>query len=151
MLKLRTNLLVLLVTAVCFAQTASEIESASVNRVAGKLNCSCGCNLSMTCLMPPQPCPVCRAAKLKILAMQTAGKSDGEILNQFVAENGKGVLVVEPGIAGVVGPYAALASGLLLVGWTILRYLRKRPAAAEGVEIDAATLDKIEKDMAKLE
>jgi len=150
MRKLKTNLLVVFVAAVCFAQTASEIESASVNRVAGKLNCSCGCNLTMTCLMPPQPCPVCHAAKLKILAMQNAGKSDQEILNQFVAENGKDILVVEPGIAGVVGPYAALAAGLILVGWTILRYVRKREEAVP-VEIDAATLDKIEKDMAKLD
>lgn len=150
MRKLKTNLLVVFMAAVCFAQTASEIESPAVNRVAGKLHCSCGCNLAMDCLMPPWPCPVCRAAKLKILAMQGAGKSDREILNQFAAENGKDILVVEPGIGGVVGPYAALAAGLVLVGWTILRYLRKRPAAAP-VEVDAAVLDKIEKDMAKLD
>jgi cytochrome c-type biogenesis protein CcmH/NrfF len=137
-------------TAVCFAQTASEIESASVNRVAGKLNCSCGCNLAMDCMMPPWPCPVCRAAKLKILAMQGAGKSDKEILNQFAAENGKDILVVQPGIAGVVAPYAALAAGLMVVGFTILRYMRKRPEPVP-VEIDAATLAKIEKDMDKLD
>lgn len=137
-------------TAVCFAQTASEIESAAVNRVAGKLNCSCGCNLAMDCMMPPWPCPVCRAAKLKILAMQGAGKSDSQILDQFAAENGKDILNIKPGIAGVVGPYAALALGLALVGWTILRYMKKRPEAAP-VNVDAATLAAIEKDMDKLD
>ena len=71
-----------------------------MNRVAGKLNCSCGCNMNMNCLMPPYPCQVCRRAKAKIIAMQAEGKSDNQILDQFVQENGKDVLVVEPGRAG---------------------------------------------------
>ncbi len=149
MQKWKTSLLLAVLAAAGLAQTASEFESPNVNRVAGKLNCSCGCNMNMNCLMPPYPCQVCRRAKAKIIAMQAEGKSDSQILDQFVQENGKDVLVVEPGRLGMIGPYAALALGLGLVLWAIRRY--RRPVATAAPQVDAATMERIEKDLAKLD
>ncbi len=149
MQKWKTSLLVAILAAAGLAQTASEFESEPVNRVAGKMNCSCGCNLNMACLMPPYPCPVCRKAKAKILTMQAEGKTDDQILDQFVQENGKDIRAVGPGLLGVVGPYAALALGLGIVVLVIRRFMR--PQAAVGPELDAATIERIEKDIAKLD
>ena len=89
--------------------------------------------------------------KAKIVNLQKSGLSDQQILDQYVAENGKDILIVPPGIAGVLGPYVALSLGLLLVLWTIRRYMRPRPTSPNGPPIDAATLARIEKDTANLD
>jgi cytochrome c-type biogenesis protein CcmH/NrfF len=146
----RSVLLVAVMVAAALAQTATEIESPQVNRVAAKLKCSCGCNQNMACVMPPG-CPICKMNKAKIYKMQQSGMSDSQILAQYVAENGKDILVIPPGIGGTVAPYIALAAGLALVLWTIRRYLRPRAAAAGGPEIDPETLARIEKDTANLD
>jgi len=149
MRKWKSSFLVAVAAAVSLAQTASELESPRVNRVAERLSCTCGCNLNMACKMEPWPCHVCRGAKLKIFAMQAEGKSDSQILDQFVSENGRQILAVGPGLFGVIGPYAALALGLAVVAFVIRRYLRARHAPAP--QIDPAVLERIEKDMAKLD
>jgi cytochrome c-type biogenesis protein CcmH/NrfF len=149
MQKWKSSLLVAILAAAALAQTASDFEAPQVNRVAEKLLCNCGCNLNMACLMPPYPCPVCRKAKAKIIAMQAEGKTDQQILDQFAQENGKDIVAVGPGFLGVFGPYAALAVGLGIVILVIRRF--RRPAAAPAPQVDAATLDRIEKDLAKLD
>jgi len=149
--KFKTSLLVVLMTIAALAQTATELESPAVNRVAAKLNCSCGCKLNMACRMPPDGrCPVCQMNKAKILAMQQAGTSDQQILDQYASENGKDILVIPPGSAGVLGPYVALGLGLIAVFFTIRRYMRLKPSVA-ATQIDRATLEQIEKDLAKLD
>ncbi len=146
----KSSLLLTVMLAAALGQTATEMDSPQINRIASKLHCSCGCNQSMACVMPPG-CPVCKMNKAKMVNMQKSGRSDQQILNQYVAENGKDVLIVPPGIAGVLGPYVALTLGLLLVVWTIRRYMRPRKAAPNGPPIDAATLARIEKDTANLD
>jgi cytochrome c-type biogenesis protein CcmH/NrfF len=137
-----------LLSALGFAQTATELETPAVNRVAEKLNCPCGCKMNMACRMDPYPCGTCREAKIKILAMQTSGKSDEQILNQFAQENGKDMLVQPPGLMGVGGICLAAAIGLGIV-LVVIRRLRRQPAAAAGPEIDAATLGRIDKELSR--
>jgi cytochrome c-type biogenesis protein CcmH/NrfF len=148
--KWKSSLLLAIMVAAALGQTATEMDSPQINRIASKLHCSCGCNQSMACVMPPG-CPVCKMNKAKMVNMQKSGMSDQQILDQYVAESGKDVLIVPPGIAGVLGPYVALTLGLLLVMWTIRRYMRPRKAALSGPPIDAATLARIEKDTANLD
>ncbi len=149
---LRSVFLIAIMTALALAQSETDIESPAVNRVAAKFNCSCGCKLNMACKMPPDGrCPVCQMNKAKILAMQQSGMNDQQIVDKYVAENGKDILVVTPGIAGEVGPYVALGLGLIAVLWTIRRYMRHKPALAGGPDIDPEMLAKIEKDTANLD
>lgn len=152
MRKWKTSLLIVLMIAAAAAQTATETESPEVNRVARKLKCNCGCNQDMACLMPPG-CPVCKTNKTKIFKMQQSGMTDQQILDQYVKENGKDVLVVPAGVGGTAGPYIALVIGLGLVLFTIRRYMKPKPAAATagGPEIDPATLARIEKETAELD
>lgn len=151
----KAMLLVAIATALCLAQTATEYESPAVNHIAGKLNCSCGCKLRMDCVMPPTGiCPVCKAGKIRIANLMKEGKSESQILDVFVAENGAGVLAVSPGLFGNVAPYIALALGLGLVFFAIRRYLHLRPAPAVPAGDDAALAryhDQIEKDLSKLD
>lgn len=149
MSKFRISFFLALACAAAFAQTASEYEAPQVNRVAEKLSCPCGCALNMTCKMEPYMCGTCKRAKTKIIAMQAAGKSDSQILDQFVKEEGKQILVVPPGVMGVAGPVAAVLLGLGAVALVMRRY--RRPHAAAGPEVDPAMLERIDKEMNRLD
>src|SRR5437868_1965800 len=121
----RASLLVAIATALCLAQTATEYESPDVMHVAGKLNCNCSCRLRMDCVMPPSGlCGVCKAARIRIANMKKAGKSESQILDTFVAENGANILAVSPGPFGNTIPYVALTLGLGVVLLSI-RYYRR--------------------------
>jgi len=154
-MKTKASILVLLATTLCLAQTATEYESPAVNHIAGMLNCNCGCHLRMDCVMPPTGiCPVCKAAKIRIANMQKEGQSQSQILDQFVAENGAGVLAVSPGPFGNAAPYLALILGLGVVVLAIRYYRHVRPAPAVPAGDDAALSryhDQIEKDLSKLD
>ena len=146
---------ILLMVAAALAQTASDLDSPAVNRVAAKLQCSCGCNQNMACVMPPG-CPMCKTNKTKIFGLQKTGMGDDQILAQYVAENGKDIIVIPPGMGGFAGPYIALGLGLIVVLWTIRRYIRKPDMAAAGAggvapDVDAELLARIEKDTADLD
>ncbi len=104
----------------------------------------------MTCQMEPG-CGTCKRAKMKIFAEQQAGKTDDQILNEFVAENGKTILNVTPGLFGTAGPFVALSLGGIVVVLVIRKYMKKPHPTAGGPEIDPDVLDKINKDMAKLD
>jgi cytochrome c-type biogenesis protein CcmH/NrfF len=145
----KSSLLLALASGLCIAQTAVDLDSDPVNRVAKKMLCNCGCAQDMTCKMEPG-CGVCKRAKTQIFALQSAGKSDSQILDQFVAENGKQILAITPGLFGTAGPFVALSLGAIVVLLVIKRY-RKPQAAANIPEIDPDVLERINKDMAKLD
>ncbi len=160
---LRSCLLVAVMTVAGFAQNGADLESAAVMRVGARLKCSCGCNQTTACQMPGG-CAMCKTNRTKIYQMQHMGMSDQQIVDRFVAEKGPDVVVIPPGMGGVVGPYVALGMGLILVLYTIHRYKAKKPAlvgsataagAAPGVAaadgIDPATLAQIEKEMDKFD
>ena len=142
----KSSLLLALACGLCFAQTAVDLDSEPVNRVAKKLSCNCGCGQDMACKMEPG-CGICKRAKTKIFALQTAGKSDSQILDDFVAENGKQILAITPGTFGTAGPFVALSLGAIVVLLVIKRY--RKPHAVP--EIDPDVLERINKDMAKLD
>src|ERR1700759_5723680 len=128
MRKWKASLLIAMATVMCVAQTATEYETEDVVRIAGKLQCNCGCHLNMACVMPPNGiCPVCKAAKIRIANMRQAGKSEQQVLDTFVTEMGPSVLVVRPGVGGFSAPYIALVLGIGLVAFVIHRYRRFRP------------------------
>jgi cytochrome c-type biogenesis protein CcmH/NrfF len=143
----KSSLLLALAAGVCFAQTAVDLDSEPVNRVAKKLACSCGCAQDMSCKMEPG-CGICKRAKMKIFAEQQAGKSDSQILDGFVAENVK--LFVTPALFGTAGPFIALSLGAIVVVLVIRKY-RKPQAVANAPDIDPKVLERINKDMAKLD
>src|SRR5271156_6582417 len=154
--KVRTSLLALgLFAGICFAQSAEELESAAVNRIATRLNCPCGCKTNMACRMDPYPCKTCWENKKKILEMEQAGMSDQAILASFASEMGPNTVVVPPGILGSLSFYTAAALGLILVVFVIRKLSRKEAAVAAGGPPHDPLLDRyhdqIEKEVEKLD
>jgi cytochrome c-type biogenesis protein CcmH/NrfF len=141
---------------VSFAQSAEDLESPAVNRVADRLNCPCGCKTNMACRMDPYPCRTCWDNKKKILKMEQSGMSDDAILASFASEMGANVVVVPPGILGSLSFYTAAALGLILVVFVIRKYRRKEAAVvATGGPPHDPLLDRyhdqIEKEVDKLD
>ena len=114
------------------AQSAEELESPAVNRIATRLNCPCGCKTNMACRMDPYPCRTCWDNKKKILKMEQAGMSDQAILASFASDMGPNTVVVPPGILGSLSFYTAAALGLILVVFVIRKLSRKEAAVAAG-------------------
>jgi cytochrome c-type biogenesis protein CcmH/NrfF len=152
---LNSLLLVALFAGVSFAQSAEELESPAVNRVADRLNCPCGCKTNMACRMDPYPCRTCWDNKKKILKMERSGMSDQAILASFASEMGPNTVVVPPGILGSLSFYTAAALGLILVVFVIRKLSRKETAvAAAGAPHDPLLdryHDQIEKEVEKLD
>jgi cytochrome c-type biogenesis protein CcmH/NrfF len=156
MRRFRNSFLVLsLLAGGCFAQSAEELESPAVNRIADRLNCPCGCKTNMACRMDPYPCHTCWENKKKILKMEQAGMSDQAILTAFAGEMGPNVVVVPPGILGSLSFYTAAALGLILVVFVIRKLSRKEAAVAAGGAPHDPLLDRyhdqIEKELEKLD
>lgn len=149
---LKTAILVAIAAALCVGQSASDLESPAVLRVADNLKCSCGCAMTMACKMEGD-CQLCRRAKTQIFAMQKQGKTDDQILAAFEQENGKDILVQRPGFMGAGGVVGAALIGLMMVLLVMRRYMRHRtPAAIENApELDPETLKRIEQDLTKLD
>jgi len=155
MRKFRSSLFVVLLTVgPILAQSAEELESPAVNRVASKLLCPCGCKMNMACRMDPYPCRTCWDNKKKILKMQAAGMSDQAILGQFQQDLGKGVVAVQPGVLGSLSFYTAAVAGLIFVLFVIRKYSRKRAPSGTS-PVDEAVLNRyheqIEKEVEKLD
>ena len=155
MRKFRTSFLLVVMVAAALAQTAGDLDTPQVNRVAAKLKCNCGCNQNMACVMPPG-CPVCKMNKTKIFGMQKSAMSDQQILDQYVAEQGKDILVIPPGATGFATPFIVLALGVLVVFWTIRRMMQKPKLSAAGAggaapDVDSELMARIEKDTADLD
>ena len=123
----RFSFILALAAGLSMAQTAVDLDSDPVNRVAKKMLCNCGCAQDMTCKMEPG-CGICKRAKTQIFAMQQSGKSDSQILDQFKAENGPGIIAVTPGLFGTSGPFIALGLGAIAV----LFLAGTGPARAQG-------------------
>jgi cytochrome c-type biogenesis protein CcmH/NrfF len=145
-----------LAAGICFAQSAEELESTAVNRVADRLNCPCGCKTNMACRMDPYPCRTCWENKKKILKMEQAGMSDQAILASFSQEMGPSVVAVPPGIIGSLLSYSAAALGLILVVFVIRKLRRKEATVAAGGPPPHDPLldryhDQIEKEVEKLD
>jgi cytochrome c-type biogenesis protein CcmH/NrfF len=138
-----------------FAQSAEELESPAVNRIATRLNCPCGCKTNMACRMDPYPCRTCWENKKKILKMEQDGKSDQEILASFASDMGPNTVVVPPGILGSLSFYTAAALGLILVVFVIRKLSRKEAAIAAGGTPHDPLLDRyhdqIEKEAEKFD
>src|SRR5580700_4693264 len=162
MRRLRTSWLALgllaggLLAQACLGQSAEDLESPAVNRVANRLSCPCGCKTNMACRMDPYPCKTCWDNKKKILQMEQAGMSDQAILASFASEMGPNTVVVPPGILGSLSFYTAAALGLILVVFVIRKLSRKEAAvvAAGGPPHDPLLdryHDQIEKEVEKLD
>ncbi|HWE00263.1 MAG TPA: cytochrome c-type biogenesis protein CcmH [Bryobacteraceae bacterium] len=150
-------LLALLAVVAALAQTETQIESDEVKRVGVHITCQCGCTDDVNCNMSSGQCHFCKPARTKIFAMQKAGMSDSSIVASFVKQYGASILRRDPNSFFWVIPYAALALGLIIIGFVVRRWTRRpKPVTAAGPAVEddptyARYRDAVEKDTARLD
>jgi cytochrome c-type biogenesis protein CcmH/NrfF len=159
----KSSFLLLAATALCLAQTESQITSDDVRRVARHISCQCGsCQEDANCMMSSGQCGFCKPARTKIFKMQQAGMSDQNVADSFIREYGSKIYRADPSALGWLVPYGTLAIGILVVLWFVRRYYHPVPAggvaaAAPGTGPGQAGdplgkyRDQIEQDLAHLD
>jgi len=157
MQRLRTSILAVLLAAVSLGQSASQLQTEAVRRVGSKLACLCGgCkNTVADCQM--LECHYSSPARQRIAELQAAGRSDAEIIDDFIQRNGKQALAAPPAegfnLLAWVMPFVAIAAGLGMI-WLFIQRFRK-PMPASHALADTATLshyqEQIERDLKKLD
>jgi cytochrome c-type biogenesis protein CcmH/NrfF len=139
-----------------FAQTVSTGEKLYVRtRMIGeKLKCQCGCNYSVgSCNM--LNCHFKGPVDEEIRKGLLAGDSEDTIIGRLKEKYGTVILGSPPAegfnLLGWAMPFVALAIGLLVVRWVVIRWRQPRPAPAVPGGVVAKFQDQIEKELADLE
>jgi cytochrome c-type biogenesis protein CcmH len=165
MRQFKSNLLVLGLMAICLSQTPSGLAQSSsdlltpeIKRVGMRLACLCkGCtNTIGDC--PMLECHYAKPARERIGEMQKAGKSDDDIVQVFVKEQGLQALSSPPttGFSGLawIMPWVAIGFGLCAI-YLFIRKFHPKHAPAGAPELDPETLERyrtnIDKDLDKLD
>jgi cytochrome c-type biogenesis protein CcmH len=150
----KASILLVILAAVSLAQTASQLQTEPVRRVGARLACLCGsCNNTVAeCQM--LECHFSKPARVRIAALQAMGKSDSEIIDEFVAQYGKQVLAAPPAegfnLLAWVMPFAAIGAGLAAI-WLFIRRIKKPAAVPVDDEDLSRYRERIEKDLTKLD
>lgn len=135
----KSSILLLAVTALCLAQTESQITNDGVRRVARHVSCQCGaCQEDANCMMSSGQCGFCKPARAKIFKMQQAGMSDEHITDNFIQEYGSKIYRAYPSALGWIVPYGTLVMGILVVVWFVRRYYRPVIATAVAAKMARA-------------
>lgn len=133
-----------LVTGLCLAQIPSLNLTPEVRRVGSKLRCLCG-----VCRNSVGDCPMlgCHSAvpgREKIAKMQAEGKTDDQIIDSFVKEQGVQVLVTPPAtgfsLLSWMGPPVVLLGGLGSIYYWIRR--NRQPGVVAPVAASDADLER---------
>ncbi len=158
MRRFKSSLLILLLSAICLPQSATQLVTPEIRRVGDRLACKCGsCNNTVaTCQM--LECHYSYPARQRIAEMLKQGKTDDEIVAAFVQQEGLSALAAPPAegfnLLGWIMPWIGVGLGLVIVAWFVRRYKPKSaPAAAAPVEDEtlARYRDRIDKDLEKLD
>jgi cytochrome c-type biogenesis protein CcmH len=155
MKKWRSSFAFLLISGLCVAQTGDMVP-AEVRRVGDRLACLCGsCNNTVaTCQMVG--CHYTAPARARVSAMVKAGKSDDEIVADFVKKEGKRALAAPEAsgfglTAWLAPPFMAIA-GVGVIAWFLRR--SRKPGAPKPVmdEADVAKYQQAaERDLSRFD
>src|SRR5688500_10881964 len=156
-------LALLLSPAAAFAQHVEAPQMGVVLRtpeersVTNKLACWCGC--------PRLPvgscaCGMCAIERQNVQAMLNDGKTEAEILQHYISQQGGMHVLVEPPNEGVgklswLVPYAAGMTGMLLAGFVAVRWSRRSSdgdaLAAGATPEDAALSSRLDDELRDLD
>lgn len=134
MRKWRNSLLLAIISGFCLAQTG-DMVAPEVRRVGDRLACLCGSckNTVATCQM--LGCHYTAPARARITAMAKQGKSDDEIVADFVKREGQKALAAPAaegfGLTAWLAPPLAALAGIGFIAWFIRR--SRKPVAAAPV------------------
>lgn len=152
----KSSVLALGLAAFCLAQSSSQLLTPEIKRVGMRLACLCTTCKNTVGDCPMLECHYTHPARQKIAAMQGQGKTDDQIVESFVKEQGLQALSAPPttGFSGLawIMPWVAIGFGLGAIYLFIRRF---HPQRAPAPEVNAEALQKyrdtIDKDLDRLD
>lgn len=151
MQKWRSSFLLLVLTAVCLPQGATQLVTPEIRRVGDKLACKCGvCNNTVaTCQM--LECHYSLPAREKIAQMQKSGLTDEKIVDSFVQESGLSALAAPPtegfNLLGYLMPFVVITLGFIVIAAYMKRFRRPAVAATGDARIEDSYRKRIDQEM----
>jgi cytochrome c-type biogenesis protein CcmH len=143
--------LALLLVAAALVGAATPVSEDTVQAVAANLRCVVCQSLSVA----DSPSETARQMRDIIRERLAAGETPEQVTAYFVARYGNWILLAPPRrgftLLVWVAPFAALAVGLVVVVVAVRRWSRAagRGAGAAAPEVDAATRERIRREMAE--
>jgi len=128
-------------------QPARHVDEEQVHTIARQLRCVVCQNLSVA----DSPSEMANQMRAVIRERLAAGQQPGEVVEYFVDKYGEWILL-EPRRRGFTAlvwliPPLAVLIGLAIVTLLIVRWTRRRPAAAAPARLDPAMSERIRREM----
>lgn len=147
----------MVVTVMGLAQTSNMLDP-NVRRVGEKLACLCGGCKNSVGSCPMLRCESATPKRAEIKSMLDQGKTDQEIVDRVVREEGIRALVTPPAVGFNrmmwLMPFFMIAAGLMAI-WFFVQHMRSKRLAAEAPQLEDEVLqryhEQIEKETSKLE
>ncbi len=115
------------------ATTAAD-NDAAIQAIEKRLKCSCGCGLDIyTCRTTDFTCTYSPALHKEVVGLVERGKSDQQIIDEFVAQYGEAVLMAPPrrgfNLAGYFVPSIAIVVAAVFLVRVLRRWTREAQVA----------------------
>lgn len=107
------------------ATTAAD-NDAAIQAIEKRLKCSCGCGLDIyTCRTTDFTCTYSPALHKEVVRLVERGKSDQQIIDEFVAQYGEAVLMAPPRRGFNLAGYFVPSIAIVLAAVFLVRVLRR--------------------------
>jgi cytochrome c-type biogenesis protein CcmH len=114
--------------------TTAADNDAAIQAIEKRLKCSCGCGLDIyTCRTTDFTCTYSPALHKEVVRLVDQGKSDQQIIDEFVAQYGEAVLMAPPrrgfNLAGYFVPSIAIVVAAVFLVRVLRRWTREAQVA----------------------
>lgn len=119
--------------------TTAADNDAAIQAIEKRLKCSCGCGLDIyTCRTTDFTCTYSPALHKEVVRFAEQGKSDQQIIDEFVAQYGEAVLMAPPRRGFNLAGYFVPSLAIIVAAAFLVRVLRRwtRDAQAVAVPVD---------------
>lgn len=140
--------------------TTAADNDAAIQAIEKRLKCSCGCGLDIyTCRTTDFTCTYSPALHKEVVRLAEQGKSDQQIIDEFVAQYGEAVLMAPPrrgfNLAGYFVPSLAIIVAAAFLVRVLRRWTREtRVVTAAGTsappDASPAELERLRRELDRL-
>lgn len=119
--------------------TTAADNDAAIQAIEKRLKCSCGCGLDIyTCRTTDFTCTYSPALHKEVVRLAGQGKSDQQIIDEFVAQYGEAVLMAPPrrgfNLAGYFVPSLVIIVAAVFLVRVLRRWTRETHVARAGAQ-----------------
>ena len=115
------------------ATTAAD-NDAAIQAIEKRLKCSCGCGLDIyTCRTTDFTCTYSPALHKEVVRLVERGKSDQQIIDEFVAQYGEAVLMSPPRRGFNLAGYFVPSLAIIVAAIFLVRVMRRWTRDGQGV------------------